>query len=90
MIVPGLSGDVECQANTKRIRHAASGQPFLARNMPVATKYAYTSTPTWNQMNTIDIDLKYRSQPGLFCVPVLSSSWLAVACSLGLVRNPGT
>ena len=29
----------------------------------MATKYAYTSTPTWNELNTTYVDVKYRSQP---------------------------
>ncbi|CAE7571079.1 unnamed protein product [Symbiodinium pilosum] len=37
---------------------------LLLRNMPVATKYAYTSTPTWMELNTRYVDLQYRMQLG--------------------------
>ena len=28
----------------------------------MATKYAYTSTHTWKELNTRDVDLQYRMQ----------------------------
>ncbi|CAE7348075.1 unnamed protein product [Symbiodinium natans] len=45
---------------------------LLMRNLPVATKYAYTSTPTWNQLNTAEVDLKYRLYMNLL------TGWLTI------------
>jgi len=45
---------------------------LLMRNAPVATKYAYTSTPTWNELNTTFVDAKYRKYMNLL------TGWLRI------------